>query len=150
MTLAPVLLVEDNPNDEALILRALRKARLANPIDVVRDGADALDYLFAEGPHAGRDRTHLPTVVILDLELPKLNGLEVLDRIRADPHTRRLPVVILTSSDEDKNVVASYDLGANSFVQKPIDFPGFSEAIARVGVYWAMINRLPPTGRDRT
>ncbi|RKT43008.1 response regulator [Thiocapsa rosea] len=134
-----ILIVEDNPQDERLMLRALRKANLANTIDVVRDGQQALDYLFAEGEFAGRDGG-LPAVVLLDIGLPRLSGLEVLERLRADPRTRLLPVVILTSSDEENDRLRSYESGANSFVRKPLEFAGFAETVARLGSYWLLIN----------
>jgi two-component system response regulator len=139
-----ILLVEDNPDDEALTLRALAKNNIANEIFVARDGVEALDYLFATGPHEGRDRGQLPQVVLLDLKLPRLDGLEVLRRIRAEPATRLLPVVVLTSSREDSDLVESYRLGANSYVRKPVDFVAFVEAARQLGLYWLMLNELPP------
>jgi two-component system, response regulator len=139
-----ILLVEDNPDDEALTLRALKQAKILNQVDVVRDGAEALDYLFAQGAHAGRDPLVLPQVVLLDLKLPKVDGLEVLRRLRADERTRRLPVVVLTSSVEEQDLIASYDLNANSYVQKPVDFVEFSEAVRSLGVYWLLLNQPPP------
>lgn len=138
-----VLLVEDNPNDEILTLRALKKSGVANRIVVTRDGAEALDYLFAAGEYSDRDMEDLPTVVLLDLKLPKIDGLEVLRRIRADERTKRVPVVILTSSDEVKDMVDGYDLNANSFVSKPVEFAEFSQAVAQLGVYWLAINQVP-------
>ncbi len=138
-----ILLVEDNEEDEALTLRALSRVHLANQVDVARDGQQALDYLFAQGPFASRAGRPLPVVVMLDVNLPRLNGLEVLERIRADPRTALLPVVILTSSDEERDRLASYRHGANSFVRKPVDFAQFSETVARLGLYWALTN-LPP------
>lgn len=146
MTIKTILLVEDNPQDEMLILRALRKANVANHIDVARDGQQALDYLFREGEFAGREGAGLPTVVLLDIGLPRLNGLEVLERLRADPRTELLPVVILTSSDEERDRLKSYENGANSFVRKPVDFAEFAETVARLGVYWLATNE-PPLGR---
>jgi len=140
-----LLLVEDNHQDEMLTLRALRKANVANRIDVVRDGQQALDFLFREGEFADREGTDLPTVVLLDIGLPRLSGLEVLERLRADPRTRLLPVVILTSSDEERDRLRSYENGANSFVRKPLDFTEFAETVARLGVYWLATN-LPPKG----
>jgi two-component system response regulator len=140
-----ILLVEDNPDDEALTLRALAKNNIANEIIVARDGVEALDYLFATGPHEGRDRSHLPQVVLLDLKLPRLDGLEVLRRIRAEAATRLLPVVVLTSSREDSDLVESYRLGANSYVRKPVDFVAFVEAARQLGLYWLMLNELPPS-----
>ena len=144
-----ILLVEDNPKDEMLTLRALRKNHLVNKIDVVRDGAEALDYLFGVGDHAGRDVDDLPTVILLDLKLPKIDGLEVLRRIRADKRTRLLPVVILTSSDEERDILSGYELGANSYVRKPVTFCNFSHAVAGLGRYWLVTNEsIPPrTGR---
>jgi CheY-like chemotaxis protein len=141
-----ILLVEDNPQDEMLALRALRKAHVANRIDVVRDGQQALDYLFRSGEYADRDGPDLPTVVLLDIGLPRLTGLEVLQRLRADERTRLLPVVMLTSSDEDADRLASYENGANSFVRKPLAFGEFAETVARLGVYWLALNEpLPPS-----
>jgi two-component system response regulator len=139
-----ILLVDDDPNDVELMLRAFRNSPLANQVVVTRDGASALDYLHGTGAHAGRDPTDLPLVVLLDLNLPVLDGLEVLRRIRTDPRTRRLPVVILTSSDEDSDKIAGYGLGANSYVRKPVDFQQFSEAIHRLGLYWMVVNEPPP------
>ena len=138
-----ILLVEDNPQDEALTLRALAKANIANQIDVVRDGAEAVDFLLRQGVFAKQADEPLPTVVMLDLKLPKLNGLEVLKIIRETPATRLLPVVILTSSDEEKDIVAAYSNGANSYVRKPVNFAEFGEAVARLGIYWLAIN-IPP------
>ena len=140
-----ILLVEDNLQDEMLILRSLRKVNLANQVDVARDGQQALDYLFREGEFAGRAGPDLPTVVLLDINLPRINGLEVLERIRADLRTKLLPVVILTSSDEERDRLKSYEQGANSFVRKPLDFSEFAEAVARLGVYWLALN-IPPKG----
>lgn len=144
MSARTIFLVEDNPQDEMLTLRALRKANVANTIDVARDGQQALDYLFREGEFAGLAGSSLPTVVVLDINLPKLTGLEVLARLRADPRTAILPVVMLTSSDEERDRLASYASGANSFVRKPVDFAEFAETVARLGVYWMAIND-PPT-----
>ncbi|MBI1921969.1 MAG: response regulator [Geobacter sp.] len=139
-----ILLVEDNPKDEFLTLRALNKCRLANEIIVVRDGVEALDYLFAKGDYAGRNANDLPTVMLLDLKLPKIDGLEVLRQIRADERTHRLPVVILTSSDEEKDIIAGYELGANSYVRKPVAFDEFTKAVAELGRYWLITNEPPP------
>jgi two-component system response regulator len=139
-----ILLVEDNPSDVELTRRALEKRHISNKLLVAEDGKEALDYLFAEGVHAGRDVTDLPTVILLDLKLPKLDGLEVLRRIRADPRTKRLPVVILTSSSEEQDLSASYDLGANSYIRKPVDFAKFAEAIEYLGLYWLVLNEPPP------
>lgn len=135
-----ILLVEDNLQDEILILRSLKKVNLANQVDVVRDGQQALDYLFREGEFAGRVGPGLPTVLLLDLNLPRVNGLEVLERLRCDQRTRLMPVVILTSSDEQRDRLRSYQEGANSFVRKPLDFAEFAEAVAGLGVYWLAIN----------
>ncbi len=139
-----ILLVEDNANDELLTLRALKKSHLCNEIDVARDGEEALDYLFARGRHAQRDGADLPTVVLLDLHLPKIPGLEVLRQIRRRSMTRTLPVVILTSSDEERDLAESYELGANSYVRKPVDFDDFSNAVRQLGLYWMLINKRPP------
>ncbi|RII27443.1 MAG: two-component system response regulator [Geobacter sp.] len=138
-----ILLVEDNPHDEMLILRSLRKVNLANQVDVARDGQQALDYLFREGEFSERDGPELPMVVLLDINLPRVNGLEVLERIRGDQRTRLLPVVILTSSDEERDRLKSYENGANSFVRKPLDFTEFAESVASLGVYWLAINIAP-------
>jgi len=138
-----LLLVEDNPDDEALTLRALRKHNLANKIVVARDGQEALDYLFCEGQFAERDRDELPQVILLDLKLPKVDGLQVLERLRGDPHTHRVPVVILTSSNEEQDMLRSYDLGANSYVRKPVDFEQFLEAARQLGLYWLVLNEVP-------
>lgn len=143
MKIKNILLVEDNPQDEMLILRVLRKNNLANEITVVRDGQQAVDYLFREGEFANRDGSALPTVILLDIGLPRLSGLEVLQRLRADARTHLLPTVILTSSDEERDRLQSYENGANSFVRKPLDFGEFSETVARLGVYWLAINEPP-------
>ncbi len=140
-----LLLVEDDPQDEKLMLRTLRKINLGNQIDVVRDGQQALDYLFRQGAYADREGPDLPVAVLLDVNLPRLSGLEVLERLRADPRTRQLPVVVLTSSDEDRDRLRSYEMGANSFVRKPLDFAEFAETVARLGVYWIATN-APPNG----
>jgi len=139
-----ILLVEDSQRDEELALRALRKNNITNEVAVARDGAEALDYLFATGAHAGRNAAELPTVVLLDIKLPKVDGLEVLRRLRADARTKLLPVVLLTSSKEDKDRLAGYASGANSFVRKPIEFAEFSEAIRQLGLYWLILNEPPP------
>lgn len=135
-----ILLVEDNPDDEELTRLAFAECRIANRLDVARDGQEALDYLFAAGKYAGRDPCELPQVVLLDLKLPKIDGLEVLRRIRANGNTRLLPVVILTTSKEQKDLVASYSLGANSYIQKPVDFAQFLEAVRQLGLYWLVLN----------
>jgi two-component system response regulator len=139
-----ILLVEDNPDDVELTLLAFDKSKIVNDIVVATDGQEALDYLFATGTHTGRDAALLPQVVLLDLKLPKVDGLDVLRRMRADERTRRLPVVVLTSSNEEKDVVRSYDLGANSFVQKPVDFAEFIDAAQHLGLYWLVLNEAPP------
>jgi len=139
-----ILLVEDNPKDEALTLRALRKNNIANEVVVTRDGVEALDYLFATGSYSGRDLRELPQVVLLDLKLPKVDGLQVLQAIRADQRTRRLPVVIFTSSSEEEDLIKSYNLGANSYVRKPVDFEHFLEATRQLGLYWLVLNEIAP------
>jgi len=138
-----ILLVEDNPDDEALTLRALRKNNVMNRIEVARDGVEALDFLFARGAHAGRNPADQPAVILLDLKLPKLDGLEVLREIRANPSTRRLPVVILTSSREQQDLVGGYDLGANSYIRKPVDFDQFLNAVKQLQLYWLVLNEIP-------
>jgi len=144
MTEKIILLVEDNPDDEELTLRALSKANVANEIVVARDGQEAVDYLFGEGKHAGRDLTVMPTVVLLDLKLPKLSGHDVLARMRADPRTRLIPAVILTSSSEEEDKLRGYKTGANSYVRKPVGFSEFAKAVSELGVYWVLINEGPP------
>lgn len=141
-----ILLVEDNPDDVALTLRAFKRSHLFNPVVVARDGVEALDFLFARGEHAGRAESPLPTLVILDLKLPKLDGLGVLKAIRADPRTQLLPVVILTSSKEEQDLLSGYSLGANSYVRKPVDFTEFVEAVKVLGIYWMAINQQPERG----
>lgn len=138
-----ILLVEDNPDDEALTLRALQKNNILNDVAIVRDGAEALDYLFCQGSYATREPCS-PAVILLDLKLPKIDGLEVLNRIRNDARTRLLPVVILTSSKEEQDVIKGYSFGANSYIRKPVDFAQFIEAIRQVGLYWLMMNEPPP------
>jgi CheY-like chemotaxis protein len=142
-----ILLVEDNPDDEALTLRAFRKNNVTNEVVVARDGAEALDYLFGTGTYADRDVTVLPQVVILDLKLPKIDGLEVLRRLRAAPQTKLLPVVILTSSNEERDRLQGYGLGANSYVRKPVDFAEFVDAVRQLGLYWLLLNERPPSLR---
>lgn len=139
-----ILLVEDNPDDEELTLLSLRKNNLAHQIVVVRDGVEAIDYLFGNGQYAGRDLSQVPTVILLDLKLPKLDGLGVLKRLRADERTCNLPVVVLTSSSQDADVIASYNLGANSYVRKPVEFGAFVDAVSNLGLYWVLLNRPPP------
>ena len=142
MSIRTILLVEDNPQDEMLTVRALRRANVANRIDVVRDGQQALDYLFVRGEFADRE-SELPTVILLDIGLPRLSGLEVLEQLRANDLTALLPIVILTSSDEDRDRLRSYKFGCNSFVRKPVDFAEFAETVARLGVYWLATNQAP-------
>ena len=139
-----IVLVEDNPNDEELTLRAFRKSKIENPVVVLRDGAEALDYFFCRGAHAGRPASEVVQVVLLDLKLPKIDGLDVLRALRADPRTRLIPIVILTSSAEDQDVVRGYGLGANSYVRKPVDFTQFVEAVRQLGLYWLVINLAAP------
>jgi two-component system response regulator len=141
-----ILLVEDNPDDELLTLRALKKNNVFNRVVVARDGAEALDYLFGEGAYEGRDVSDIPRVVLLDLKLPKVDGLEVLRRIRADERTRLLPVVILTSSREQQDLVDGYGYGANSYIRKPVDFGQFVEAVRQLGLYWLVLNETPQAG----
>jgi len=139
-----ILLVEDNPDDAKLTLRAFKRNNMLNPIVVVRDGVEALDFLFARGAHAERAGKPLPTLIVLDLKLPKLDGLGVLKAIRGDERTKLIPVVILTSSKEEQDLVHSYSLGANSYVRKPVDFAEFLEAVRVLGIYWLMMNQGPP------
>jgi two-component system, response regulator len=139
-----ILLVEDNPDDEDLTLRALRKNKILNNVAVAHDGAEALDFLFGTGAYANRDTTILPEVVLLDLNLPKISGLEVLRRVRENEATRLLPIVILTSSREERDLIQGYSLGANSYVRKPVDFTQFVEAVRQLGLYWLVLNEAPP------
>jgi two-component system response regulator len=142
-----ILLVEDNPDDELLTIRALKNNKIHNEVVVAHNGVEALDFLFGTGAHAGRDLNTMPQVVLLDLKLPKLDGLAVLQRLRADPRTKRLPVVILTSSNEERDRISGYDLGANSYVRKPVDFDEFCEAARQLGLYWLILNEPAPTRR---
>jgi two-component system response regulator len=139
-----ILLVEDNPDDEELTLRALRKNNIMTTVDVAHDGAEALDYLFCQGAHKARDPSQKPAIVMLDLKLPKIDGLEVLRRIRADERTRLMPVVILTSSKEEQDLLKSYSLGANSYIRKPVDFNQFVTTVGHLGLYWLVLNEAPP------
>jgi two-component system response regulator len=139
-----ILLVEDNPDDEFLTLRSLEANRIANQVVVVRDGQAALDWLYGSGKNGGRTAAELPALILLDLKMPKVSGLELLERLRAEPRTRRVPVVIFTSSSEERDVLRSYELGANSYVRKPVEFSEFSEAVRQLGLYWLLINATPP------
>jgi two-component system response regulator len=143
-----ILLVEDNPDDEALTLRSLNKSNVVNEIVTARDGAEALDYLYGTGQFAGRDTKIMPELVLLDLKLPKVDGLDVLRRIRKDDRTKLLPVVVLTSSDEEQDLVESYELGANSYVRKPVDFTQFAQAVIQLQLYWMVLNQPPPKNRS--
>ena len=142
-----ILLVEDNADDEVLTLRALKKNNIRNEVIVARDGSEALDYLFATGVHSGRDLSVMPQIILLDLKLPKLDGFEVLNRVRASEITKLLPVVILTTSNEDQDRIRGYDLGANSFVRKPVEFEKFIEAVRQLGLYWLILNEPAPVPR---
>ena len=144
-----ILLVEDNPDDEALTLRALKKNNIRNEVVVAHDGVEALDYLFGIGSHAGRDTRIQPQLVLLDLNMPRLSGLDVLKQVRSDPRTRLLPIVILTSSREEQDIISSYSLGANSYVRKPVDFLQFVEAVGQLNMYWLVLNEPLPE-RDET
>lgn len=139
-----ILLVEDNPDDEALAIRALKRHNISNEIVIAHDGVEALDYLFGTGLYAGRDLSLQPAVILLDLKLPRIDGLEVLRRLREDERTRLLPVVVLTTSSEEQDMISSYSLGCNSYVRKPVDFIQFSEAIRQLGMYWLLMNEAPP------
>jgi two-component system, response regulator len=143
-----ILLVEDNPDDEALTLRALRNNNIRNEVHVAHDGVEALDFLFGTGDHADRDVANMPEVILLDLKLPRLDGVEVLRKIRETERTRLLPVVVLTTSNEDQDRLRSYDNGANSYVRKPVDFQEFVVAVGQVGLYWLILNQKPPVIRS--
>lgn len=143
----PILLVEDNPDDEALTLRALQKNNIKNDVVVAHDGAEALDYLFGTGAYAGRDTSLMPQVILLDLKLPKFDGFEVLAKLRADERTKLLPVVILTSSNEEQDRINGYGLGANSYIRKPVEFGSFIEAVKQLGLYWLILNQTAPPRR---
>ena len=140
-----ILLVEDNPDDETLTLRAFKRNNILNEVVVARDGVEALDYLFSSGMYADRDMSVMPQVILLDLKLPKIDGLEVLRRLRADDRTKFLPVVILTSSKEEQDLINSYSLGANSYIRKPVDFSQFIEAVQQLKLYWLVLNEVPPS-----
>ena len=142
-----ILLVEDNKDDEMLTLRALKKNNILNEVVVARDGAEALDYLFGTGPYAGRDVTEVPQLVLLDLNLPRIGGIEVLRRIRADERTKMLAVVVLTSSKEDEDIISSYAQGANSYVRKPVEFAAFSDAVKALGLFWLLLHEPAPPRR---
>ena len=142
-----ILLVEDNADDEELTLRALKKNNIQNDVVIARDGVEALDYLFGTGAYAGRDTSNVPAVTLLDLKLPKVDGLEVLRKLRADERTKYLPVVILTSSKEEQDLLNGYKFGANSYIRKPVDFAQFTEAVRNLGLYWLLLNESPPTDR---
>jgi CheY-like chemotaxis protein len=144
MTDKIILLVEDNPDDEKLTVRALKKNNIVNDVTIARDGVEALDYLFGTGAHAARDLRVMPALVLLDLKLPKIDGLEVLRRIRADERTRRLPVVILTTSKEEQDLLNGYNGGANSYIRKPVDFLQFTEVVRQLGLYWLVLNEMSP------
>jgi CheY-like chemotaxis protein len=143
MNIVEILIVEDNQQDLDLALRALRKAKLANHVQVARDGEEALQFLFCEGPHSGRKMENGPKVILLDLKLPKADGLEVLQRLKNDPRTKAIPVVVLTSSKEQSDVVESYHLGVNSYIVKPVNFEQFSETVQKLGMYWLLLNHPP-------
>jgi two-component system response regulator len=141
-----ILLVEDNPDDELLALRAFRKKQVEGRVVVARDGVEELDYLFGTGSYEGRDLSEMPAVILQDLKLPKIDGLEVIRRLRADPRTRLIPIVILTSSSEEQDKLRSYSLGANSYIRKPVDYDKFIDAVGQLGVYWLTLNELPAGG----
>jgi two-component system, response regulator len=143
-----ILLVEDNPDDEELTMLAIKESKILNEVVVARDGVDALDYLFGTGSYAGRETSLRPQLVLLDLKLPKLSGLDVLKHLRSDPRTQLIPVVVLTSSSEEEDIIASYRLGANSYVRKPVEFHRFADAVLQLGLYWLLLNEAPPQSRD--
>jgi CheY-like chemotaxis protein len=145
MTDKIILLIEDNPDDEKLTVRALKRNNILNEVVIARDGVEALEYLFGTGAHAGRDVSALPALVLLDLKLPKVDGHEVLRQLRADVRTRRMPVVVLTSSKEEQDLITSYNHGANSYVRKPVDFTQFTEAVRQLGLYWLVLNETSPS-----
>jgi len=149
MSSRPILLVEDNPDDVELTVMALKESKITNPVVVARNGVEALDYLFGTGTHAGRDSSLQPVVVLLDIKLPLLSGIDVLRRMREDERTRRTPVVMLTSSDERQDIAATYDLGANSYVRKPVEFEGFVVAARQLGLYWTVLNEPPEPAPGR-
>lgn len=144
MTPKVILLVEDNPDDEILTIRALQRSNISNELVVAHDGVEALDYLFGQGVYAGRDTTFQPTVILLDLKLPRLSGIEVLRQLRSDPRTSLVPVVVLTTSREEQDLLSSYRLGCNSYISKPVDFVQFTEAVRQLGMYWLLLNEPPP------
>ncbi len=146
MSNCKILLVEDNPDDEMLCLRALEKNHIISEVIIAHDGAEALDYLFAHDPQAGHDANTLPHLMLLDLKLPKVNGFEVLERVRANPRTKLLPIVILTTSTEEQDLMQSYDLGVNSYIRKPVDFAEFTEVVRQLGLYWLALNQNPLGG----
>lgn len=149
MSSKTILLIEDNPSDIALTRRALEKARIANQLVIAEDGQEALDYLLGTGAYAGRDPADQPLLTLLDLKLPKIPGLEVLKRLRSDARTRRIPVVVLTSSNEEQDVAGSYDLGINSYIRKPVDFSQFAQVVEQLGLYWLVLNEPPPPLEER-
>ncbi len=138
-----IILIEDNPHDAELVLRALKKHGLANKLQLLQDGAEALDFIFATGAYAGREINHRPKLILLDLKMPKVDGLEILRRIKADERTRSVPVVVMTSSQEEKDIMESYSLGVNSYIVKPVDFDKFVQSVADLGLYWLLLNKVP-------